>query len=66
MRHQDDIVAVAGTHVVSDVARVAALGNVHTRSDVRGRGLAQAVTQAVCGELQSRGIVTCPEYRGDQ
>lgn len=59
VRDKGTIVAVAGTHVVSDRARVAALGNVHTRSDVRGQGLALAVTQAVCNELHARGITTC-------
>lgn len=58
VRDRGALVAVAGTHVVSETGRVAALGNVHTRSDARGRGLAAAVTQAVCRELLDRGIVT--------
>lgn len=53
-----DVVSVAGTHVLSTRSRVAAVGNVHTRSDHRGRGLAQAVTGAVVGELLRRGIDT--------
>jgi len=59
VRDAGAIVAVAGTHVVSETARVAALGNVHTRSDCRGRGLAASVTRAVCGELHARSITTC-------
>ncbi len=53
-----DLVSVAGTHVLSARSGVAAVGNVHTRRDHRGRGLAQAVTTAVAGELLHRGITT--------
>jgi len=53
-----DLVAVAGTHVVSPAASVAALGNIYTRQDRRGRGLAAAVTSAVVGELVQRGMRT--------
>ena len=59
VREGTDLVAVAGTHVVSSSGRVAALGNVHTRSDRRGRGLAMAVTAAVVHELLQRGTQTC-------
>ena len=58
VREGADLVAVAGTHVVSGAARVAALGNVHTRHDRRGRGLAAAVTCAVVRELRQRGTET--------
>ena len=34
------LVSVAGTHIVSDNERIAALGNVMTHPDYRGRGLA--------------------------
>ncbi len=58
VREGTDLVAVAGTHVVSSAARVAALGNVHTRRDRRGRGLAMAVTGAVVRELRQRSTTT--------
>ncbi len=52
----DRLVSVAGTHIVSDHERVAALGNVMTHPDYRGRGLATMATSAVCAELLDRGI----------
>ncbi|MEQ1910496.1 MAG: GNAT family N-acetyltransferase [Vicinamibacterales bacterium] len=58
VREGTDLVAVAGTHVVSRAASVAALGNVHTRRDRRGRGLAMAVTGAVVRELRQRNTKT--------
>ena len=45
------LVAAAGTHVVSRVARLAVVGNVLTHVDFRGRGYATAVTGAVTGTL---------------
>jgi ribosomal protein S18 acetylase RimI-like enzyme len=45
------LVAAAGTHVVSRVARLAVVGNVLTHADFRGRGYATAVTGAVTGTL---------------
>jgi ribosomal protein S18 acetylase RimI-like enzyme len=50
------LVSVAGTHIVSDQERIAALGNVMTHPDYRGQGLATMVTSAVCEELLDRGI----------
>jgi predicted GNAT family acetyltransferase len=50
------LVSVAGTHIVSDNERIAALGNVMTHPDWRGRGLASVATGAVCKELLARGI----------
>ncbi len=52
----DRLVAVAGTHIVSDSERVAALGNVMTHPAYRGRGLATLATSAVCQDLLDRGI----------
>jgi predicted GNAT family acetyltransferase len=54
----DRIVAAAGTHLVSDTHGVAAIGNVFTHPDLRGRGLGRAVTGAVLADLGSRGIRT--------
>ncbi len=53
---QDRLVSVAGTHIVSENERIAALGNVMTHPAYRGRGLATAATYAVCEELLERGI----------
>lgn len=50
------LVSVAGTHIVSDNERIAALGNVMTDPDYRGQGLATMATSAVCEELLDRGI----------
>jgi ribosomal protein S18 acetylase RimI-like enzyme len=51
-----ELSAVAGTHLVSDAFGIAALGNVFTRPDRRGRGLATAASSAVAAELCARGI----------
>jgi predicted GNAT family acetyltransferase len=45
------LVAAAGTHVVSPDARLAAVGNVMTHRDYRGRGYAKVTTSAVTQEL---------------
>jgi ribosomal protein S18 acetylase RimI-like enzyme len=45
------IMCVAGVHVYSATQRVAALGNITTRPDARGRGLATLVTARLCREL---------------
>jgi ribosomal protein S18 acetylase RimI-like enzyme len=45
------LVAVAGTHLLAREEGVAAIGNVYTRHDRRGRGLGRLVTSAVLGEL---------------
>jgi RimJ/RimL family protein N-acetyltransferase len=48
------LVAVAGTHVVSEAHGVAAVGNVFTHPGHRGRGLATRTTAAVVHELLRR------------
>ncbi len=45
------LVAAAGTHVISQRAKLAVVGNVLTHVDYRGRGFATAVTGAVTAEL---------------
>jgi ribosomal protein S18 acetylase RimI-like enzyme len=45
------LVAVAGTHLLSRVEGAAAIGNVYTRRDRRGRGLGRVVTSAVLDAL---------------
>ena len=51
-----DLLAVAGTHVVSRAHKVASIGGVFTHPGHRGRGLAAATTGAVARELFARGI----------
>jgi len=50
------LVAAAGTHLVSPTYGVAAVGNVFTRPDYRGRGYGTAVTSAVTAELLRTGF----------
>ena len=45
------LVAAAGTHVFAPDEGVAAIGNVYTRRDQRGRGFAACVTSAVAARL---------------
>ena len=45
------LVAAAGTHLLAPAEGVAAIGNVYTRRDRRGRGLAAQVTSAVTAAL---------------
>jgi ribosomal protein S18 acetylase RimI-like enzyme len=56
IRRGSALVSVAGVHVYSRQYRVAALGNITTRPDVRGQGLATAVTARLCQELLRTGI----------
>lgn len=57
-RAQGKLVAMAGIHVISEAMGVAALGNVFTHPDHRGRGLGRAVSAAVTEELIDRGLGT--------
>jgi GNAT superfamily N-acetyltransferase len=50
------LVAAAGTHLISPTYGVAAVGNIFTHPDHRGRGYATAATSAVVTELLSRDI----------
>jgi len=52
----DQIVPVAGTHLVSRTYGVAAIGNVFTHPDWRRRGYGMACTSAVVAELLEQGI----------
>jgi ribosomal protein S18 acetylase RimI-like enzyme len=47
----EDLIAAAGTHLMSREEGAAAIGNVYVRRDRRGRGLGRAVTAAVLHEL---------------
>jgi ribosomal protein S18 acetylase RimI-like enzyme len=51
IREGGAIVAAAGTHVLAEREGVAAIGNVYTRRDCRGRGFGAQVSGAVTAEL---------------
>ena len=51
VRRGTRLIAAAGTHVISSQYGLAAVGNVYTNRDYRGRGLAKVVTGAVTEEL---------------
>jgi ribosomal protein S18 acetylase RimI-like enzyme len=54
------LVSIAGVHVFSPHYKAAALGNITTRPDARGQGLATTATARLCQELLHTGI----EYVG--
>ena len=54
----EDLVSMAGVHIQSHWASVAAIGNVYTRPDRRGRGFATQVTASVIEDVLSQGIET--------
>jgi RimJ/RimL family protein N-acetyltransferase len=56
IRRGGELASVAGVHVYSRPYKVAALGNVATHPDHRGRGLATAVTARLCRELLCAGV----------
>ncbi|HKB05663.1 MAG TPA: GNAT family N-acetyltransferase, partial [Gemmataceae bacterium] len=53
LRVYGELVSAGGPHVYSPGQRVAALGNIVTHPDHRGRGYAAAVTARACAELQA-------------
>ena len=53
---EGQLVAAAGTHLVGATYGVAAVGNVFTHPDYRGRGYGTATTSAVTAELLQHGI----------
>jgi GNAT superfamily N-acetyltransferase len=58
IREHGKLVCVAGVHVWSPAWRVAALGNVATLPEARGRGLATAACARLCRVLLEDGIET--------
>jgi ribosomal protein S18 acetylase RimI-like enzyme len=52
LRVRGELVSAGGPHVYSPGQRVAALGNIVTHPDHRGRGYAAAVTARACAELR--------------
>lgn len=59
------IVAVAGVHVVSDKHQIAVLGNIATRPEHRGEGLATEITQVLVAELVAEGKMVCLNVKAD-
>ena len=55
-RDGDELTNVAGTHLVAIEEGVGAIGNVYTRQNRRGRGLAGQATSAVVTELLRLGV----------
>jgi len=56
------VLAAAGTHVLSPTYGITAIGNIYTRPEARGRGLAAAVTGALVAELLAsdcRDVIRC-------
>jgi ribosomal protein S18 acetylase RimI-like enzyme len=58
IRRQGRLACVAGVHVYSPAWGAAALGNVATLPELRGRGLAQAACAVLCRLLLADGIET--------
>ncbi len=52
------LISAAGTHVVAPEYGIAAVGNVYTHPDYRGRGFATACTAAVTADLLDMGCAT--------
>jgi ribosomal protein S18 acetylase RimI-like enzyme len=65
IREAGKLLCVAGVHVYSARSRVAALGNIATRPEARGRGLAQAATAALCRRLLRTVDHICLNVRAD-
>ena len=54
----DELIAIAGTHLYSAELGVCTIGNVYTRGDCRGRGLAARVTSDVVTHALNNGVAT--------
>jgi ribosomal protein S18 acetylase RimI-like enzyme len=50
------LAAVGGTHILNTEEGVAAIGNVCTHPDFRGRGYAKAITTEIVSQLRSAGV----------
>ena len=50
------LAAMGGTHILNREEGVAAIGNVYTRSDCRGRGYARAITSEIVSQLRAAGL----------
>lgn len=50
------LVAAGGTHIVDRQEKIAAIGNMYTRADQRGKGYASTIVQAVVTTLLAEGF----------
>lgn len=51
-----ELAAIGGTHIFNREEGVAAIGNVYTRSDCRGKGYARAITSEIVSQLRAAGL----------
>ncbi len=58
LRVDEQLVAIAGTHVISETMDVAAVGNVFTHPEQRGQGYGREASAAVVRALLARGFGT--------
>jgi ribosomal protein S18 acetylase RimI-like enzyme len=56
VKHQGRLVSAAGTHILARKMGVAAVGNVCTYPEYRGKGYATCCTSAVCADLLAMGL----------
>jgi ribosomal protein S18 acetylase RimI-like enzyme len=56
IKEEGRLVSAAGTHLVAKTTKIAAVGNVCTYPEQRGRGYATLCTSAVCAELLGMGL----------
>ncbi len=56
IKEEGRLVSAAGTHLVAKTTKIAAVGNVCTYPEQRGRGYATLCTSAVCVELLGMGL----------
>lgn len=52
------LAALGGTHILNFEEGVAAIGNVYTRADCRGKGYARAITSKIVAQLRAAGLPT--------
>lgn len=53
---ENGLAAIGGTHILNYAEGVAAIGNVYTRFDCRGRGYARAITSEIVSQLRAAGL----------
>jgi ribosomal protein S18 acetylase RimI-like enzyme len=59
------LVGIAGIHVYSPEYRIAALGNIATHPDFRGRRIAYKVTSALCNDLKKSSDIIGLNVKSD-
>jgi predicted GNAT family acetyltransferase len=58
IRHNGQLVAAAGTHLINKTEGIAAIGNVYCLPSYRGKGFGAGVTSAVINALLKDGLKT--------